>query len=186
MKKNFLCVTFSILLLMSMLSCCSKKDDVYAMPEIPKGEAVVTDKNVSKPASIRYFSNGEALDLNAAQTDSMWAGLNDLFNSEYVSSPYDDILTEKDIEGFKRKKNCLELTYTQIQISENFSESYKAYRYYGVLIVLNEYDMRYIKYSSDSVSRTSSDGFFPTLSGEGFAEAYASLLEKIEELRRNL
>lgn len=180
--KKLLSIFCGMLSAVVLFSGCAKKN-IYAMPEEPKGEAVATDKNVAKPESVRYFSGGKALDLSAEQIDTVWTDLDDIFNSGYERVGYNDLLDGKAIEEFKREEACLELIYTQIQVSENFSESYKAYRYYGVLIILYENHMRYVKYPSGSASGMSSDGFTPELSGEGFVGAYASLRSTIEGLK---
>lgn len=182
--KKFLSIVWAVLSVMLIFSSCAKKEDIYALPEVPKGEAVITDKKVAKPDEMKLYSDQKALNLSEAATAELWESLDEIFNSGYAENGYYDLVYERDLIELKKSETCLELRYRQKQAREGEEEKNG---YFGLLTVLTSGEMRYIGYTESYDEEGNlclhTNFFEPSVSGQGFAEAYASLLAKIETLK---
>jgi lipoprotein len=160
---------------------CGGNQNEYALPSVPQEEIVIT-KSFEKPDKIKLYEKGKILSLSEEQADEIWSALDIIFNSAYETLGTNDSLEEKDLEEWKKTEISLELLYHSNQIQET---SFGLDRYYGVLMILEEDGIRYVRYrEGDSEERLhlSSRVFNIFYSGKEFTIQYTKLLRKVMEL----
>lgn len=160
---------------------CSGNQNEYALPSVPQEETVIT-KSFEKPDRIKLYEKGKILSLSEEQADEIWSTLDIIFNSAYETLGTNDSLEEKDLEEWKKTEISLELLYDSNQIKET---SLGISTYYGVLMILEEDGIRYVRYrEGDSAGRLhlSSRVFNIFYSGKEFTIQYTKLLRKVMEL----
>lgn len=160
---------------------CSGNQNEYALPSVPQEETVIT-KSFEKPDKIKLYEKGKILSLSEEQADEIWSTLDIIFNSAYETLGTNDSLEEKDLEEWKKTEISLELLYDSNQIKET---SLGISTYYGVLMILEEDGIRYVRYrEGDSAGRLhlSSRVFNIFYSGKEFTIQYTKLLRKVIEL----
>lgn len=160
---------------------CSGNQNEYALPSVPQEETVIT-KSFEKPDRIKLYEKGKILSLSEEQADEIWSTLDIIFNSAYETLGTNDSLEEKDLEEWKKTEISLELLYDSNQIKET---SLGISTYYGVLMILEEDGIRYVRYrEGDSAGRLhlSSRVFNIFYSGKEFTIQYTKLLRKVIEL----
>ncbi|MBS5023538.1 MAG: hypothetical protein KH054_10330 [Firmicutes bacterium] len=160
---------------------CGGNQNEYALPSVPQEETVIT-KSFEKPDRIKLYEKGKILSLSEEQADEIWSTLDIIFNSAYETLGTNDSLEEKDLEEWKKTEISLELLYDSNQIKET---SFGVSTYYGVLMILEEDGIRYVRYrEGDSEGRLhlSSRVFNIFYSGKEFTIQYTKLLRKVIEL----
>ena len=160
---------------------CGGNQNEYALPSVPQEETVIT-KSFEKPDRIKLYEKGKILSLSEEQADEIWSTLDIIFNSAYETLGTNDSLEEKDLEEWKKTEISLELLYDSNQIKET---SFGVSTYYGVLMILEEDGIRYVRYrEGDSAGRLrlSSRVFNIFYSGKEFTIQYIKLLRKVIEL----
>lgn len=164
-----------------LLAGCGRNQNEYALPTVPQGETMIT-KAFEKPDRIKLYEKGKIVSLSEEQADEIWSTLDIVFNSHYETLGYNDSLEEKDLEEWKKTEISLELLYDSNQIEET---SVGLYSYYGVLMIVEEDEIRFVRYRerySDGSLSLSSNAFNVFHGGKEFAIQYTKLLRKVMAL----